>query len=309
VSFTGHLLKRSLWHRARFWQELIEIDCEGARCECFAESSAYVRAIWPWLCPKLTDTVCDVLAQRRYDRILDAVRADGPIEVRALAELLDVSEATIRRDLNRMQRSGLIKRVRGGATLGTATEPSYAQVAARDHADKDAIATAAAELVHDGDVVMLGIGTTVHGLAARLHGRSVTVVTSSLAVYDELSGDDAVELILLGGAVRRNYRSLVGFLTEQALRQIHAQRLFFSPSGIRRDGTFLDDTAVEVPIKQAMLRAVDEVVLLADPSKFPGSGLARVCGPEDVDVLVCRAGDGEPTVSAFEDAGCRVVHA
>jgi DeoR/GlpR family transcriptional regulator of sugar metabolism len=250
-----------------------------------------------------------VLAQRRYDRILDAVRADGPVEVRALAELLDVSEATIRRDLNRMQRSGLIKRVRGGATLGTASEPSYAQVAARDHADKDAVATAAAELVHDGDVVMLGIGTTVHGLATRLHGRSVTVVTSSLAVYEELAGDDAVELILLGGAVRRNYRSLVGFLTELALRQIHAQRLFFSPSGIRPDGTFLDDTAVEVPIKQAMLRAVDEVVLLADPSKFPGTGLARVCGPEDVDVLVCRAAEGEPAVSAFEDSGCRVVRA
>ncbi|HYJ68801.1 MAG TPA: DeoR/GlpR family DNA-binding transcription regulator [Nocardioidaceae bacterium] len=250
-----------------------------------------------------------MLAQRRYDRILDAVRADGPVEVRALAEQLRVSEATIRRDLNRMQRSGLIKRVRGGAALGTASEPSYAQVASRDHADKDAIATAAAGLVREGDVVLLDIGTTVHGLAAQLHGRSVTVVTSSLAVYEELAVDDAVELILLGGAVRRNYRSLVGFLTEHALRQIHAQRLFLGTSGIRPDGTVLDTTTVEVPLKQAMLRAVDEVVLLADPSKFPGSGLARVCGPGDVDVLVCRAPDDDSTPSAFEDAGCRVVHA
>jgi DeoR/GlpR family transcriptional regulator of sugar metabolism len=250
-----------------------------------------------------------VLAQRRYDRILDAVRAEGPVEVRALAEQLAVSEATIRRDLNRMQRSGLIKRVRGGATLGTASEPPYAQVASRDHADKDAIADAAAELVHDGDVVLLDIGTTVHGLAARLHGRAVTVVTSSLAVYDELAADDAVELILLGGAVRRNYRSMVGFLTEHALRQIHAQRLFLGTSGIRPDGTVLDTTTVEVPVKQAMLRAVDEVVLLADPSKFPGSGLARVCGPEEVDVLVCRAAAGHPTVAVFDDIGCQVVRA
>jgi DeoR/GlpR family transcriptional regulator of sugar metabolism len=257
----------------------------------------------------LTDTVCDVLAQRRYDRILDAVRADGPIEVRALADLLNVSEATVRRDLSRMQRSGLIKRVRGGAALGTASEPSYAQVASRDHADKDAIAAAAAELVHEGDVVLLDIGTTVHGLAARLHGRAVTVVTSSLAVYDELATDEAVELILLGGAVRRNYRSLVGFLTEQALRQIHAQRLFLGTSGIRPDGTVLDTTTVEVPLKQAMLLAVDEVVLLADPSKFPGSGLARVCGPEDVDILVCRAPDNDPTVAVFDDIGCQVVRA
>jgi DeoR/GlpR family transcriptional regulator of sugar metabolism len=273
------------------------------------KTSRSQRLYRAWLCPKLTDTVGRVLAQRRYDRILDAVRTGGPVEVRALAELLDVSEATIRRDLNRMQRSGLIKRVRGGAALGTANEPPYAQVASRDHAEKDAIATTAADLVHDGDVVLLDIGTTVHGLAARLHGRSVTVVTSSLAVYDELAADDTVELILLGGAVRRNYRSLVGFLTEHALREIHAQRLFLGTSGIRPDGTVLDTTTVEVPVKQAMLRAVDEVVLLADPSKFPGSGLARVCGPDDIDILVCRAPDDDPTVAVFDDVGCRVVRA
>jgi DeoR/GlpR family transcriptional regulator of sugar metabolism len=80
-------------------------------------------------------------------------------------------------------------------------------------------------------------------------------------------------------------------------------------SGIRPDGTVLDTTTVEVPVKQAMLRAVDEVVLLADPSKFPGSGLARVCGPEDVDVLVCRTPDDDATLGVFEDAGCRVVRA
>ena len=133
------------------------------------------------------------------------------------------------------------------------------------------------------------------------------MVTSSLAVYDELADDDAVDLILLGGAVRRNYRSMVGFLTEQALRQIHARRLFLGTSGIRADGTVLDTTVVEVPVKQAMLRAADEVILLADPSKFPGSGLARVCGPEDVDVLVCRSGSHEPTLAVFNEAGCRVV--
>jgi DeoR/GlpR family transcriptional regulator of sugar metabolism len=191
-----------------------------------------------------------------------------------------------------------------------AAEPPYAQVAARPRADRDAVAVAAVDLVDDGDVLLLDIGTTVHALARRLHERPVTVITSSLAVYEELADDAAVELILLGGMVRRNYRSMVGFLTEQALRQVHAQRLFLGTSGIRRDGTVLDTTVVEVPVKQAMLAAADEVVLLADPSKFPGSGLARVCGPEQVDVLVCRPPGGEePTLAAFEEAGCRVVTA
>lgn len=250
-----------------------------------------------------------MLAQRRFDRILEALRTDGVVEVRTLADLLAVSEATVRRDLARLERRGLVDRVRGGAKVTTAQEPPYLQVASRPHADKDAVAAAAAALVQDGDVLLLDIGTTVHGLAMHLHGRPVTVITSNLAVYEELADDTAVDLILLGGAVRRNYRSLVGFLTEQALRQIHAQRLFLGTSGIRVDGTVLDTTVVEVPVKQAMLRAADEVVLLADPEKFPGNGLARVCGPSDIDVLVCRAVSDDTTLTAFADAGCRVVRA
>jgi hypothetical protein len=87
----------------------------------------------------------------------------------------------------------------------------------------------------------------VHRLAKHLHGRNVTVMTSNLAVYEELATDSAVEIILLGGVVRRNYLSMVGFLTEQALRQVHATTLFFGTSGIRADGTVLDTTVVEVP--------------------------------------------------------------
>ncbi len=231
------------------------------------------------------------------------------VEVRALADMLSVSHATVRRDLARLAGQGTVSRVRGGARATAVTEPPFSQVVARPHADKDAIADAAAEMVSDGDVVLLDIGTTVHGLAARLRGRPVTIVTSSLAVYDELADDAAVDLILLGGAVRRNYQSMVGFLTERALKQIHTDRLFLGTSGIRADGTVLDTTVVEVPVKQAMLQAADEVVLLADPTKFPGNGLARVCGPSDIDVLVCRPGSDEQTVAAFGDAGCRVVEA
>lgn len=250
-----------------------------------------------------------MLAQRRYDRILERLRTDGVVEVRVLADLLAVSEATVRRDLARLERRGMVDRVRGGAKATTGPEPPYPQVAGRPHPGKDAVAAVAAGLVDDGDVLLLDIGTTVHGLAIHLHGRPVTVITSNLAVYEELVDDTAVDLILLGGAVRRNYRSLVGFLTEQALAQIHAQRLFLGTSGIRADGTVLDTTVVEVPVKQAMLRAADEVVLLADPEKFPGSGLARVCGPTDIDVLVCGSGSDRSTVSAFTDAGCRVLQA
>ena len=247
-----------------------------------------------------------MLAQRRYDRILDAVRADGPVEVRALAEQLKVSEATIRRDLNRMQRSGLIKRVRGGAALGTASEPSYAQVASRDHADKDAVATAAADLVREGDVVLLDIGTTTARLARNLGGRRITVITSSLAVVDELRDDATVELLVLGGILRRNYLSFVGMLTEQALREVRANRLFLGTSGIGPDGRVMDSTLVEVPVKRAMIASAEQTVVLADRAKFPGTGLLPVCGPEDVDVIVTNDGADPATLAACARAGTEI---
>jgi DeoR/GlpR family transcriptional regulator of sugar metabolism len=144
-------------------------------------------------------------------------------------------------------------------------------------------------------------------VARHLHGRSLTVITSNLAVYEELQDDKEVQLILLGGVVRRDYRSLVGFLTEDNLRQIHADRLFLGTSGIRPDGQVLDTTAVEVPVKRAMIAASAQVVLVADAGKFPGTGMARVCGPEDLDVVVTNAPGDKATCGRLREAGVEVV--
>ena len=235
------------------------------------------------------------------------LRADGPGEVTNLFRALGVSGATVRRDLTHLHHEGLLQRVHGGAApLGT-TEPPY-DVVAEDHQDaKVRVGRTAAGLVRDGDVVLVDIGTTTSHLARGLRGREVTVITSSLPVYEELAADEAVELILLGGVVRRNYRSLVGFLTEHALGQVHADLLFLGTSGVRRDGTVLDTTAVEVPIKRAMLRAAERAVLVADAGKFPGRGIARVCGAGDLAVLVTEPGADPETLARMADAGVELV--
>jgi len=147
-----------------------------------------------------------MLAARRHDRILELLRSDGPAEVNALSRELGVSGATVRRDLTHLEREGLLQRVHGGAApLGTA-EPPFDVVAEDHQPGKAQVGAAGAELVRDGDVVLVDIGTTTSHLARALRGRPVTVITSSLAVLDELAHDDTVELMLLGGVVRRNYR-------------------------------------------------------------------------------------------------------
>ncbi len=248
-----------------------------------------------------------MLARRRHERILELLRDQGPAEVVDLSEQLGVSGATVRRDLGLLAREGRLERVHGGAApLGT-VEPPF-EVVADDHKDAKALVGAtAADLVRDGDVVLVDIGTTTSHLARALRGREVTVITSSLAVYDELAHDETVELILLGGSVRRNYHSLVGFLTEQAIRQVHADLLFLGTSGVRRDGGVLDTTAVEVPVKRAMLEVAERTVLLADATKFPGKGIARVCGAQDLAAVVTEPHADPATTAMLRDHGVEVV--
>jgi DeoR/GlpR family transcriptional regulator of sugar metabolism len=247
----------------------------------------------------------NLIPSRRRELILRSVRAEGSVSVVWLAGRLGVSEMTVRRDLDQLQRDGKLTRVHGGATLEA--EPPFAEVAVARHDEKDRIGRAAAQLVRDGETVLLDIGTTTLQLARHLHGRSLRVVTSNLAVYEELLPDEAIEIVLPGGVVRRNYRSLVGFLTEESLRQLRVDRLFLGASAVRLDGSVMDDTLAEVPVKRGMLAAAREVVLLADADKFDGIGMARVCGPERIDVLVTDARAPREAVDALEQAGVRVM--
>jgi DeoR/GlpR family transcriptional regulator of sugar metabolism len=248
-----------------------------------------------------------MLADRRHELILRVMRAEGPATVGKLADALGVSQATIRRDLIQLDEEGLLRRVYGGAAPLVDVDDPFVDVAAIRPAEKDAVARRGAKLVRDGESVLLDVGTTAHRLAHHLRGRSLTVITTSLAVFDELRDEQGIQLILLGGVVRRDYRSLVGYLTEDNLRQVHADRLFLGTSGVRPDGTVVDTTVVQVSVKRAMIAASDHVVLLADVGKFPGTGMARVCGPDDLDTLVTNAPVDAATAAALKEAGVDVI--
>jgi DeoR/GlpR family transcriptional regulator of sugar metabolism len=264
---------------------------------------------------RLRATVVSVISRERHNRIVRALRADGSASVRELATALQVSESTIRRDLEVLDRNGELVRTYGGAVVNpraTVEEGGRSDVeqpfsAGGDDPLKQRVAAAAASLVPDGGVVILDIGTTTPLVAQHLCGRDVTVITTNLAVFDELRDDDAVRLVLLGGVVRRNYRSLVGSLAELALGKVSADMVFLTCTGVRANGHVVDNMAVEAPIKQAMIAASDRVVLLAAETKFPGSGALRLCSLTDVDTLVTTAGAPEETLAICRNAGREVI--
>lgn len=247
-----------------------------------------------------------MLREHRHEQLLRLLREEGVLPVGQIAERLDISEATARRDLNDLGKAGRLTRVYGGAVARQPVEKPFDEEAVGDLADKDAIARRAAATVEDGEVVLLDIGTTTLQLARQLHGRKITVATSNLAVYEELKDDAEVSLVLLGGQVRRNYRSLVGHLTKSSLGNLYADRVFLGTSGVLPDGRVLDTTDIEVPVKQAMLASARQVVLLATARKFPGTGTARICGPQDIDVLITSQASDPGTLAVFREAGVEV---
>jgi DeoR/GlpR family transcriptional regulator of sugar metabolism len=250
-----------------------------------------------------------VLTDTRHRAILRRLRTQGEVSVEVLADEFGVSPSTIRRDLTALSRDGLLRRVRGGGST-IEQDPDGFDVGDRHQADdKDAVAERAAGLIEDGQIVCLDIGATTARLARRLRGRRLTVITSSLAVVDELRHVPGPELIVLGGVLRNTYQSLVGLLTEQALAQLSANLCFLSTSGVNAAGQVMDSTGIEVGVKRAMLAAAERSVLLADKGKFPGTGLLSVCGPQYIDVLVTNSGADPDTLARMAQAGTEVVQA
>lgn len=247
-----------------------------------------------------------MLVPQRRSAILDLVREQGGATVADLARRLEVSESTIRRDLNHLDRQGKLQRVRGGGAA-EADEQPFSHVAVRSAPGKDRIGAAAARLVRDRDVVLIDIGTTCAAAARHLRGRKITVVTASLAVVDELREDRAVELIVLGGLLRPSYLSLVGALPLQALAQLSADVAFMGTSGLRPDGMVLDSTGTEVPIKHAIREAAERTCLLATTDKFPGSGLLPVCPATELQAVITTAAPATAPLPSLENTDTEVI--
>jgi DeoR/GlpR family transcriptional regulator of sugar metabolism len=210
----------------------------------------------------------------------------------------------VRRDLGALARDGKLERVHGGAV--DSAEPGFSQIEVERFDIKDRLGLAAAAMVQDGMTVMVDIGTSTLQLARHLHGRKITVVTTNLAVVEELLPDPDIELVLPGGVVRRNYRSMVGVLAEDSLRQIKSDILFLGTSGVDLEMGVWDTTMIEVPIKRLMIAGAGEVVLIADTAKFSMTGMVRVCGSESITHIVTDAPLPAACRSAVDAAGIEV---
>jgi DeoR/GlpR family transcriptional regulator of sugar metabolism len=257
--------------------------------------------------------VYPVLIAERRRRLLEQVRDRGYASFRELAEALGISESTVRRDLRSMVADGLLTATRGGvgplptrasAPSSTPAEPTRSTPpppvdgAPYDpvRAEREAIAAYAAGLVVPGSAVLLGPGRTTTALARRLAGIShQTVVSNSIPVTQELIGSPQIEVVLVGGALRRSIGAMVGPITEQVLQGLRGAQVFLSGDGVTTERGLTTPNVFAAATDQALTAAGKQVVVLADHTKLGHDTMCQTVPSERIDVLVTD-GAADPEV-------------
>ena len=222
-----------------------------------------------------------MLPSERRRRLLDGLAHDGIIAVPELSRRLRVSPATVRRDLQLLEDEGLLRRVRGGATvasgLGDTAEPLHREKVRSHAAEKRAIAREAVARVRNGDVIGLDSGTTTLALAHELQRfDELTVITTDLQIALVLADAVGIDVIIVGGSVRGGLYSVVGPLAERALGSLNVRIAFLGADAIDVDRGVTNASLSEVALKRTLLRCAQKRILLADHSKFDHVSLAEV---------------------------------
>lgn len=249
-------------------------------------------------------------AETRRSLILQRIEDDGAVTVLAEAERFKTSPMTIRRDLLELSSTGRVRRVHGGAVAahGRSYEPPYLVRAQEEVPAKRAIAEAAARLILEGDSVAVDTGSTCLEVARLLTARrNLTVVTPATRVADIIAESSSIRVISTGGHIRPGEGSMVGDLATRAFADLHVDRLILGCAGIdARFGTS-DYNWDDVLVKKAMVASAKEVILVADARKFHHVAFARMCGLEDISVLVTNAAPDPDLHRALDAAGTTVI--
>lgn len=248
-----------------------------------------------------------MFSDERRKVILASLSVHGALSVTDLAKVVRVSGVTIRRDLRVLEERGEIVRRRGGASLSRASmeEPSYLDKSVVAPAEKLAIAREAADLIQDGEIAMLGAGTSTQLLARLLRQRRLTIATNSLLVACELADAHDVEVFLIGGILRGNIRAMIGGAAEKAMSQMRFHTLFLSGNGLTAQCGLTTPNPHVASIDRAAADAARRVIVLADHTKIGVDSMVVTVPANRIDVVITDSGD-ERHLDALRAQGVEV---
>lgn len=258
----------------------------------------------------------DVFARERQERIARIVREHGRARVGDLATQFAVSAVTIRKDLEALDASQRVVRTHGGAIAIDTTRPDVPSELAFDvrermqTAEKMRIGAAAAELVRDGESIVMDASTTALSVARQLKVRGgwsqLTVVTNGLRLASELAGQPGIIVLMLGGRVRWEALSVVGQLGDGLFSRINVQKAFLGAAGFTLESGLADATEEEAQIKRAMVTPAREVIAIVDHTKWERAAFATFCRTSEITAVLTDEEAPAPMVQALMERGIDV---
>lgn len=229
-----------------------------------------------------------MLAIDRRQNILKKIQIEKSVKVPELSGLYNVTEETIRRDLEKLEKDGFIRRTYGGAVLDSGTRSDLPAVIreTKNTDGKNRIGKCVADMIKEGDTVMVDSSTSSLFVTKYLKGKKNIIITNSLKVPNELLADDQSQVILSGGILRHDAMSFTGHLAENALKNYYADYAIVSCSGLSIERGIADPNEMEAEIKKIMINSANKVIMVVDYTKFDHKAFVKLCDYTDVDVIV-----------------------
>lgn len=251
-----------------------------------------------------------MLAIERKNAILETLQNEQRVLVAELSQEYGVTEETIRRDLDKLEKEGYVKKTYGGAVLNENTniEMPLRIREKTNRREKQMIAKLAAEMVEDGDSIILDASSTSLMVAQELKDRKkLTVITNSLEVLIELSKSKRIKVISTGGTLKSSSLSLVGKNAEKTLENFYVDKAIVSCKGLDIKKGATDSTEAAAEIKQSMISCAKKLILVVDSTKFGRISFAKILDLREGDVLVTDALPNEEWKKRLDEIGVTVV--
>jgi DeoR family transcriptional regulator, aga operon transcriptional repressor len=247
---------------------------------------------------------------QRHQHILSVLREKGHVNVIDLSNDLRVSTVTIRKDLKQLEKRGLLFRTHGSAT------PNNPYINDRPVNEKEkirvpqkqCIARFASGMIKPCDSIILASGTTIIEFARHIRAiEQLTVITASLDAALILSRDPLIEIIQLGGMLRKNSSSIIGHYAENMIMNFSCSKLFLGVDGIDAGFGLTTTNAMEATLNQYMIKAAQKVIVLADSTKFGRRGFSRICSLSEVDMVITDDEASPAFIRSMEESGIEIV--
>lgn len=252
-----------------------------------------------------------MFGEERKVEILNLLNSQGNVKVSELSKNYNVSEVTIRKDLQELEEEGLVRRVHGGAVLAhnTKFEPTFSEKSGKLIDEKIAIGKMAAAMIEDGDTIAIDSGTTTLQLAKYITARNLTVITNSLDIAIELADRQSVEVIVIGGSLRSETRALVGPVANMVLESLVVDKAFVGANGVSVTYGITTPNIVEANTKKQIIDSSKKAIILCDHTKFDLVSFAKITDISKVSCIVTDDNLDEDIKKTFEQKGVKIITA